>query len=50
MEGKKTLPRPNFGDEIILIQNDYLEIIIFIILNASLVYELDNNHHQAAKY
>ena len=27
--------------------SDYLEIIQFITLNASLVYEL-NNHHQAA--
>ena len=29
--------------------SDYLEIILFIILNASLVYEL-NNHHQVAKH
>jgi len=59
MQNVICFPRPNFGDETIFIQidinfnekylADYLEIILFITSNASLVYEL-NNHHQAARH
>ena len=59
MQNDICFPRPNFGDETIFIQTDinfnekyltdYLEIIQFIMSNASLAYEL-NNHHQAATH
>ena len=59
MQNVICFPRSNFGDETIFIQidinfnekylADYLEIILFITSNASLVYEL-NNHHQAAMH
>jgi len=59
MQNDICFPRPNFGDETIFIQTDinfnekyltdYLEIIQFIMSNASHAYEL-NNHHQAATH
>ena len=56
MQNDICFPRPNFEETIFIHTDrlqwklfDYLEIIQFITLNASLVYEL-NNHHQAATH